>query len=266
MTGTITTTVDVVNQRIGVTLAGWVSPANGSVKVVRVHPDTTEWAVRGSAVGGTWTTSGGSGFAWDYEAPFLQTVTYAAMDGLTRVVSTSETLVIRSSWVTVPGLPAFDSLVRLSKVPRAISRARPQAVLQPIGRTTPVVLSDVLKSPSFTVSAITMSYAEANVLESVLENGATVLLQMPLTRWPWQYVAVSAVVENTVTEKLPFDPAAASDDTMSTWDFTCVVVDPPVGGIFGDPTASYAVIVSTYATYTALKTAKATYLLVVKGV
>lgn len=266
MTGTITVARDKANQRIGVTLAGWVTPSDGSVRVIRVHADTTEWPVRGSGVGGSWNTSGGSAFAWDYEMPFLQDVTYYAMDGATRVTSAPVNISIRSSWVTVPGLPAYDSLVRLSKVPRSVTRTRPQAVLTPLGRSTSVVLSDVLTSRTFTVTALTLSYAESGVLEGVLQNGATLLLQMPLSRWPWQYVAVSSVVENPLSEKLPADPAGTNDATAATWDFTCAVVDRPIGGIYGDPTASYQAILNTYATYTALKAAKGTYLDVLKGV
>ena len=210
-------------------------------------------------------TSGGAAFAWDYEMPFMQAVTYYATDGTTKVTSVAINLNIRSCRITAPGLPAYDSSLRLSKVPRTVNRDRPGIVMRPLGRSTSVVLSDVMKARQFTVSAVTLSYAESTLLESVLETSSIIILQMPLTRWPWSYVAVSKLIESPTSEKLPDDPTLTGS-TGAGWDFTCEVVGRPIGGVFGDPTAAYQVVRDTYPTYTAVRAAKASYLELLKGI
>lgn len=264
MAGTLVAAYDATYptlRRVGVTLSGWVSPANGAITVMRVHPDTTEWVVRGFG-----STSGGAAFAWDYEAPFGVPVSYYAMDGTTKVVSSAVTIVSTQMMLRVPGLPSLDVPISLVRKPRR-KYPRPAVTLRPIGRTTSVLLTGSRSAGDFEVVLETTSDSAAAALLAALTTAATVLLVLPGLRsgHAYQYVTVADVDED------PQAPALLSADApvagaWSWWTLPCVVVDCPTGGIYGDPTASYAVIASTYATYTALKAAKATYLDVIKGV
>lgn len=258
MTGTITPVVDLVYRRVGVTLSGWVSPANGPITVRRVHPDTTEWVVRGFGA-----TSGGAAFAYDYEAPFGKPVTYYAFDGSTKVVGGPVTVSSSEMMLRAPGLPSLDVTLEVVAKPR-VAYARPTVVLRPLGRATGVPLSSTRSAGEFTLAAETYSDTAASALLACVTQAATCLLVLPGVRNDWQYVAVTDVVED------PFAAVLRSVDgdvgSWAQWTLTCAVVDPPVGGVFGDPTASYQRLLDTYPTYQALLTAKGTYLDVLKGV
>lgn len=264
MAGTLTATPDPGRQRVAVELGGWVAPSDGPLTVYRVHPGGTQYPVRGLSA-----TSGGAAFAYDYETPFGTPVTYTALDGTTTVTSTSATLTVplqlTGGWLSVPGLPSYGQPITPTGKPETL-RARPQAVIVPWGRATPIVLSDTRKSLTFAVNVRTHTDAEAVALTAMLDASDVLLMRLPATRTGWQYVAVGDVRES------PDIPTAAADripgdvDEWSVWTLPCTVVDSPVGGIFGDPNASYQVILDTYPTYTALLAGKATYLDVLKGV
>lgn len=256
----ITATVDLVNRRIGVQVNDFVAVANGPITVYRVHADTTEWRVRALT-----TTSGGAAFAWDYEAPFNQPVYYYAFDGSTRIASTTVTLGLTYALLRAPGLPGNDATITpLAK--NKLARPRPAVTLDVLGRETPIGLSDTRKSARFTLMCRTKTDTQAAALLTTL-GSSTCLLEMPGDRIPWAYVQILNVEETPEVDYRP--PAGVPADHIShwsTWKLDCVVTDQPVGGIYGDPTASYQAIKDTYATYTALRTAKASYLDVLKGI
>lgn len=256
MTATVTATVDSIYRRVGVQLSGWTS-ADGPVSVTRVHADTSEWPVRATA-----STSAGQTFMWDYEAPFRQPVTYYAMDGSNKVVSAATTLSFDEQWLRVPGFPIDDLQLHVVEKP-AVTRSKPEAKLRPLGRATPIVLSGTRSAPEFTLRVRTTTDDDADNLVQAISDGSTFLLLIPGTRTAWQYVTVSDVVETPV---VPYRAQTPGDEgEWAIWDLPCTVVDRPIGGIFGDPTASYGAIAATYSTYAALRSAKATYLDVLKG-
>lgn len=257
MTGTITAAADLTYTRVGVQLGGWAAP-DGPETVYRVHPDTTEWPVRGLDH-----TSGGAGFAWDYEAPFGHPVTYYSFDGATRVTSAPVTLGSAAFMLRAPGLPSMDVTLDLVVKPTR-SYPRPSAVLRPLGRDTSVVLQTVRQRGDFTVTVETHSDQEGDDLDLCLRQG-TLLLLLPGTRKPWQYVAVTDAVETPLVDTL-VSTAPGDGGSFARWSLPCVVVTAPVGGVFGDPTASYQVDLTTFATYAALLAGNATYLDVLKGV
>ncbi len=263
MTGTITLTVDLPNERIGVTLGSWAA-ADGPVVVNRVHPDTTEWPVRGGGFNGAMVTSGGATFAWDYEAPFGVPVTYYAFDGSTKVTSASATLTVTYPLLRGPGLPANDATFDLLAKP-TVKYVRPPAILYPLGRNTPVAITTARETGGgFDLTVETHSDGQARALLNTVTQSAVCLLLIPNSRQGWQYVSVGDVTE------APFSPFLSSADgdpgSWATFTLPCTVVDRPVGGIYGDPTASYAAVLASYTSYTALKTFKATYLDVLRGV
>ncbi|MBP9918715.1 MAG: hypothetical protein KBF43_09030 [Dermatophilaceae bacterium] len=258
MTGSITPVIDTTYARVGVTLSGWLSPTDGPITVKRVHPDTSEWTVRGFG-----STSGGAAFAYDYEAPFGQSVTYYAMDGATRVISAPVSIASSKAMLRAPGLPSLDCTILLAKLAPQVF-PDPQAVLRPLGRQTAVVLSGGRAAGDLTVVVETHSFAEGSALETILMQKATVLLVRPGTRKPWLYVKVGDATETPFTDWMLSGDGAAGE--WALWSLPCTVTDSPAGGIFGDPTATYQKILDTYPTYQALLSAKATYLDVLKGV
>ncbi len=251
MTGTITLTTDLVNKRIGVTLGSWAA-ADGPVIVKRVHADTSEWAVRGFT-----STSGGAAFAYDYEAPFNQAVTYYAFDGGTKVTSASASLAISTALLRSPGLPANDAPFTLLAKPD-VRYPRPSVVLEPLGRKVPIVLTTARQAARFDVKIETHSDGEAAALVNTVTQSAVCLLLIPNTRQSWQYVQVGELTETPFT---PFLSTADGDPgSWAQWNLPCTVVDMPVGGVFGDPTENYGLLPTTWATYAAMRTAKPTYL------
>ena len=257
VTGTIIVTADLNYRRVGVQLGGWAAP-DGSETVFRVHPDTSEWTVRGLDH-----TSGGAGFAWDYEAPLGLPVTYYAFDGSAKVVSAPVTLASAAFMLRVPGLPAMDVTLDLTAKPvRTIPRA--STTMRPLGRDTAVVLQSSRQKGDFAVVVETHSDQEGDALDLALRQG-TLLMLLPGTRRPWQYVAVTDALE-TPFISTTVSVAAGDPGSWATWSLPCTVVAVPVGGVFGDPTASYQVVRDTYATYTTVRAAKATYLELLKGV
>lgn len=256
---TITATVDPTYTRIGVQLSGFA--ADGPIDVYRIHADTSRHLVRGvSAV------SGGVAFGWDYEAPLSSLVTYEASSGGTVITSSPTTLPGVAAWLRSPGLPSLDMTVEVVRKPET-SRERPRVVLRPFGRESAIVLSDSAKSPEFTLTVRTYGHAQADDLVALFSDSPVALLLMPGAREAYRYVSLGSLNEKPVVDYIAANGASLDDaGGMSEWDIACTVTDSPIGGLFGDPTASYAAVLATYATYTALKSAKATYLDVLKGV
>lgn len=256
---TITTTVDTDYARVGVTLSGF--PADGPVDVYRVHPDDTRHLVRGVS-----DISGGAAFGWDYEAPLSAPVHYEADDGSTVIASGETAIPERRAWLRSPGLPFLDMPVDIAAVP-STERSRPTVVLRPFGRRSAIVLSDTAKSPEFTIRFRTYTYDDADSLVALFEQTPTGLLLMPGAREAHRYVSLGSLVEVPVTGYIARDGQDEDDPgAMSEWEVECVVTDSPVGGIFGDPTASYQAVLDATPTYAALLAGNPSYLDVLKGV
>ncbi|NUO35440.1 MAG: hypothetical protein HOQ27_10315, partial [Dermatophilaceae bacterium] len=251
----VTTTLDTTYNRVGVNLSGW--SADGVVPVYRVHADGSRNLVRGMSA-----VSGGVAFGWDYEAPLSQSIYYQALDG-SYVYSPATTLTVPGveSMLTVPGLPSFGGPVLLARRP-VFDRARSVATMRPIGRTVPIVKSDVPQAPSFTLALATYSDAEAYSLLSTLEVAPVLLLRVPGSRViDWCYVSTGRIAEAPVSPLLPPKvPVGSIPETWAAWEIECQVVDAPVGGVFGDPTATYQASLDAYPTYTDRLNAHATYI------
>lgn len=219
------------NPRVGVSLSAWA--ADGPVDVYRVHPDTSRWLVRGMS-----SVSGAVAFGWDYEAPHMVAFHYEALSSSTLIVSPDTTVPVDGAYLSAPGLPTLASPVELVGKPKVV-RARPRTVLRPIGRADAVVIGDSRKSGEFGVRLRTRTSADADVLDDILA-WPTLLLRIPGTRYPWQYVDVGDVDDDPSVSYRPVNPADPYDvGAWSEWDLPCVVTGMPVGGIVGDPTASY---------------------------
>lgn len=254
---TITASVDLTYRRVGVTLSGY--PADGQISVWRVHPDGTRWAMRSMSQ-----ISGGAAFGWDYEAPRETPVTYVTETP--SVASTPIAVFVRAAALRNPGKPGED--VNITPIGKpGMSRERPSVSLSPIGRVTPIILTDRLKAPSAKLVVRTRSYADADALEAVVASGPTLLLLMPGDRRPWQYITVKSIEAEPETPYRPgeFDPDATVAEWYR-WTLEYETSDCPTGSTASDPTASYQAIVDTYATYGDVRSAYPTYLDALRGV
>lgn len=239
--------------RVSVSLTAW--PVDGALTVTRVHPDGSRWPVRGADGLSSVVVSGGVGAVLDDEAPYMAQVIYEAVS----LVSNPVTVDIDTAFVTVPGLPGLRMPLTLVAKPGA-SRERPATVITPRGRRNRVVISDALKGRLFQVRVRTKTFAEADLLEDLAESGATLLLRMPGTRWPWVYATVTKLEAEPVVHYRPAADASPTDvSAWEEWVLSCEESDPPVGGITGDPTGSWDAITAAGLTWDQLTAAGVTW-------
>lgn len=259
----ITTTVDLTYTRIGVTLS--TSPFAGSrpAMIYRVHPDGSRNLVRGMS-----RISGGAAFGWDYEAPLNVPLNYEWIEASVLDSTTTDTTLPAPAraLLTVPGLPSFGGSVILARRPE-FKRPRPAATLNVIGRSKPIVLSDVLGAPSFTLPLLTLNDADAYLLMATLGVAPVLLLRVPGSRViDWCYVSTGSVSEAPLSKYFPTSETGPDHETTwAAWEVECQVVESPVGGVFGDPTATYQASLDQFPTYADRAAAHATYLDALRG-
>lgn len=254
---TLTATVVTNPDRVSLSLTAWA--ADGPVAVYRVHADGTRWLVRGAAGGdASVTVSGGVGAVLDDEAPYMQAVTYTAVSGASTIASGSVTISIDTAYLTVPGMPSFRMPVALIAKPSA-PRPRPRTVMRPRGRRHAVIIGDTRKGREFEVRLRTYTFAQADLLESVCDQAGVLLLRVPGTRWPWTYVDIGDLVAAPVVPYRATDAGAFGVGAWEEWTLSCIETDPPVGGIYGDPTASWDALNTAGKTWTTLNTAGKTW-------
>lgn len=232
--------------RVDVALSGW-SPTSGPVTVYRVHADGTRRVVRGMP-----DVSGGVSQVYDYEAPLSESFFYESADSGGLVVSASVTLADDRTWVHAPGLPAYTLPVLLESVPDA-EWSRPAADLDGPFRS---VAPSLTGEPSGEVIApvlMTRSAADAATLTALLRQAAVVLLRVPRTEYAHRYLEVTRVARATRVGYRRQDPADTT--SVADWrDFRLAAREtlPPPGGAFGDPSASYQLLLDSGRTYQGL--------------
>lgn len=245
--------------RVGVTVSGF--SVDGPVVVYRVHEDGTRWAVRGVS-----DVSGGSAFGYDYETPLNAPVTYEVTDGAVLTSSATVTVSAGGATLTIPGVPSMGGPVLVVGKPQ-LGRSRPSTTLEVFGRATPIVLSDTLKAPAGKLVVRTRTDTEAYQLTATLQLGSVFLLRVPGSRvTDWAYVMVGDVAEDPMVGYGSANMPPGSVAEWSDWTLQVQVVSPPVGGMFGDPTASYQSRVDTGATYQDAVNSGRTYLDRLRGV
>lgn len=249
--------VDSERNRIGVTVKAW--PADEPVTVYRLHADGTQVPVRAAE---PFELSAGQAFVWDYEAPFRQAIGYRVAGASANLSIGSVQIEETRAWLRAPGLPALDQPLSLWGKPQEVARPRPASVRYPLGRATPIVRSGHRRAPAFSLIAKTYTDGEAAALLDLIDQASVGLLLIPNTRYPWQYVHVG-----DVTETAPVHFAGDSGIApRAYWSLACTVVDRPVGGVFGDPTASWQAVVDAHPTWQDVLDTYPTWLDVLRGV
>lgn len=204
--------------------------------------------------------SAGAFFLWDYEAPYSVPLSYVADFGASTASAASVTVPVTGAWLRAPGLPSLDLPILPREVP-ALTQPRPSTTLRPLGRRKPVVLSTARAAGEFVLNVWTQSDTEAAALQALVDEAAVVLLLMPGARGVEHvYVALGDVDQAPLTGHL-----TGAGESWTLWSLPATIVDSPIGGVYGDPTASYQVVLDTLATYSALDAAHDTYLSVLRG-
>lgn len=235
----ITTLVDLVGLRVGITLSAWT---NGPVTVHRVHANGDRVAVRDVP-----DASGGTTFAYDFETPLGEAFTYESYSGATLIISGAVTVATTDMYVSVPGMPSMLLRIDAEEVPDAVMERQTAELSGPFRSIAPSEYGE-LQSPAFTLTLKADSLAKRSMVERMLVSGV-LFVRMPLTEYSATYVEVSRVARSTY---VPWRRQDATTDSVPDWRhyaLACRTTASPVGASFGDPTASYQALVDSGKTY-----------------
>lgn len=227
--------------RVGISLAAWT---DGAVTVTRVHADGSRVAVRGMP-----DSSGGVSFGYDSETPLGEPFHYEAYSGGASLITSADVTVTRTdTWISSPGVPQMAYQVDMSAVPGA-RRSRPAAILDGPFRSLPPVEYGERSGARFRLEVRADSVAERVAIGQVLQQSGVVLVRIPLTEWTAVYAMVT---DDECAPRVAFRRQGTATDTVADrriFSLTCIETSSPVGGSFGDPTASYQALVDSGKTY-----------------
>lgn len=230
-----------------------------SATIVRTDPDGSQTPVRLAepvALDGA-----GSAVLYDYESWFESSFSYTATTAGGSITSSSVSLSVSDVWLRHPGVP---SLSRQIDFQGEGDPARPvvQAVLEPLGRTYPIVVSDgQRKSKRGDMTIRTASDAEHVALLALLDDVTPLLLDVPPSlAWgsdlTHQYLAIGDLAQRR--RQPDYYP-----DGNRIWTAPYIAVGRPAGGIQAERT--YADVLAADATYQGVLTRHATYTAVLTG-
>jgi len=172
-----------------------------------------------------------------------------------RRVPTSDpvTLDVTDVWLVYPGVPTMSVPVSPWNVESLESRTRSarSATLQPLGRTFPIVVSDVRSAPETGITIATETLDQRNALNNALGRGVPLLLNVPPSLgWgvTYEWMAVGDVTEAYFNRGL---------SPVRTFTLPYRVVTRPVGAQISEWT--YTGVLGAYGAYRSLLTAHATY-------
>lgn len=258
MTTTLTATPEPSNNPPRVLLA-LTYTGQTSATIVRNDPDGSQTPVR-LAEPATLDGSG-SWVGYDYESWFGSSTTYTATTGAGSITSSAMTLSVADVWLRHPGVPALSCLVDFQGDGTPV-RSVVQAVLEPLGRTNPIVVSDgQRKSKRGEITLRTKSDAEHDALLALVDDVTPLLLDVPPAKafgadLTHQYLAIGDLTQSRLRPDYYPHP-------WRIWTAPYIVVGRPAGGIQSQRT--YATVLAEAATYQAVLTARATYTALLTG-
>jgi len=258
VTTTLTATADPTNNPPRV-LLNLTYTGQTSATIVRNDPDGSQTPVR-LAEPATLDGSG-SWVGYDYESWFGSSTTYTATTAAGSLTSSAVTLNVADVWLRHPGVPSLSQLVDFQGEGQPV-RAVTQAVLQPLGRATPVVVSDgQRKAKTGTITLRTKNDTEHAALLGLVDDVTPLLLDVPPAKLfgadlTHQYLALGDLTQNRLREDYYPHP-------WRIWTAPYIVVGRPAGGIQSQRT--YATVLAAQATYQAVLTRYATYTAVLTG-
>lgn len=192
--------------------------------VTRLDPDGVTRTVRlagpASLVSGVWV-------GYDYESHFNAATTYTATTPVGAVTSNTVSLLVDVPWLRHPGVPSLSIPVEVIPPLEERSHGVNQAVLQPLGRRYPIVVSDGRrKAATSSLTFRTVDEAEAAALKAVLDDVAVLLLDAPEDHglgFVHEYLAFGELRERR------FDPSFGPNPWRN-WTVGYTVVGSPAGG------------------------------------
>jgi hypothetical protein len=230
-----------------------------SATIVRNDPDGAQTPVRlaePATLDGT-----GSWVGYDYESWFGSSTTYTAITAGGSITSPAVTLVVADVWLRHPGIPSLSQKVDFQGEGTPV-RAVNQAVLEPLGRSTPIVLSDgQRKSKRGDLTLRTKNDTEHAALLGLLDDVTPLLLDVPPglaygADLSHQYLSIGDLNQQRLRPDYYPHP-------WRIWTAPYIVVGRPAGGIQAQRT--YADLVAGFATYQAVLTRYTTYTAVLTG-
>lgn len=260
---TLTVTAQPVDARIQIVATISGSPTWQFVNIERLRDGA--WvpvrnADRALVTGTTFTV-------YDYESGNGELVQYRAQSVIedpagdiasawsapTSSVSWSSTLTVLKSLTQ----PILNRAIYIESLP-VLKRRIPRGVIDVAGRSDPVVVSDVRKSPEGTVTFITLTDDDRDDLINLLNTGETLLLQTPEEDgFGSRYISCGDADENRVSRR--------SQETSRTFTVPFNEVAAPVGQIltFGSAwddlianTATWTATIAAYPTWNAVIAAR----------
>ncbi|GIF16546.1 carbohydrate binding domain-containing protein [Actinoplanes teichomyceticus] len=229
-----------------------------SATIVRTDPDGTSSPVRLAEPA---TLDGSSQWVgYDYESWFGAATTWTATTSTGAFISAPATLTVADIWLRHPGVPSLSQKVDFQGEGTPV-RGVVQAVLQPLGRATPIVVSDgVRKAKQGTITIRTKTDAEADALLALLKDLSQLLLDIPPEKQygstlRHQYLSIGELTESRLRPDYYPHP-------WRIWTAPYVAVGRPAGGIVSQRTyttvlaqhANYQDALARYGTYTDLLT------------
>lgn len=228
--------------------------------IVRTDPDGTQTPVRlaePAALDGS-----GAWVGYDYESWFEGDTSYTATTAGGSVSSGTVSLDVSDVWLRHPGIPSLSLQVDFQGDGAPV-RPVVQAVLEPLGRMYPVVVSDGRrKAKRDSLTLRTKSDAEHTALVALLDDAAPLLLDVPPSKGygvdlTHQYLTIGDLTQSRLRPDYYPHP-------WRIWTAPYIVVGRPAGGIQAERT--YADVLAGHATYQDLLTTYATYTELLTGV
>ena len=230
-----------------------------SATIVRNDPDGTTTPVRlGDPVA---LDGAGQAVLFDYESWFGSSMSYTATTAGGSVDSSSVSLDVPDIWLRHPGVPALSQRIDFQGEGDPV-RPVVQSVFEPLGRTTPIVVSDgQRKSKRGDLTIRTANDTEHDALLGLLDDVTPLLLDVPpgkgfgadLTH---QYLSIGDVTMRRRIDGYYPDP-------HRIWSASYIVVGRPAGGIVSQRT--FATLLNDFATFQDVKTRYATFTAVLTG-
>ncbi len=213
------------------------------ITVQRVDPDGRTRPVRNAEpadlTSGAWAGS-------DYESWFGESTVYQATSGSATIDAAAVSLDVDTVWLRHPGTPTLSQQIRFegwSDLVRPVT----QAVLEPLGRLYPIVVTDgKRKSPRTTMTVRALTLTELDEVLALFADAAVLLLDVPPGKGygiTHHYIAAGDLTEARL------NPGIYASESR-TLTMPVIVVDRPAGG--DQAVRTWATVLTEATTWTEL--------------
>lgn len=222
-----------------------------SATITRLDPDGVTRVVR---LGDPAALIAGSWVGYDYESWFGEPATYTATTGAGSLTTSPVTLDVTRPWLRHPGIPSLSMEIDFQGDGAPVRPAN-LTVLEPLGRRSPIVVSDGRrKSKRGTMTIRTHTLVEMSALLGLTDDLSVLLLDVPpgmefgITH---EYRALGDLTEDRLRPDYYRHP-------WRIWQMPFTVVDRPAGGLQAqrtwvdvlDEAPTWAALIGMYETWT----------------